>query len=103
MNGLPSRERGSAKSSTLHELHDRVVLVKSSRDRHTPPTGIRGCIDVHERRDERPEVRIEIDFPQMFSRPAHHRTITLDGAALARLLASERNGAYEFTIDDELV
>jgi hypothetical protein len=39
----------------------------------------------------------------MFTSTAHHRIIPLDHAALERLLASECNGTYEFTIDDELV
>ena len=45
---------------------------------------------------------VVVEFPQMFTRQAHHRTIPLDDASLARLLASERNGVFEFTIDDEL-
>ena len=71
-------------------------------DRRNPPAGMRGSIEVRETAGARPEVRISIEFPQMFNSRAHHRTIVLDDAEVARLLASERNGAFEFTIDDEL-
>ena len=101
MNGV--LEWNSPRSATsLNNLNGRVVLVRSSRDPHNPPTGIRGWIEVHEEPGAMPEVRISVEFPQMFSSRAHHRTISLDTAALERLLASERNGAYEFMVDDEL-
>ena len=89
-------------AANLSDLNGRVVLVKSSRDTHNPPTGIRGWIEVRDEPGVTPEVRINLDFPQMFSSKAHHRTIVLDALALERLLASERNGTYEFTIDGEL-
>jgi hypothetical protein len=47
-------------------------------------------------------VCVAVEFPQMFTSRAHHRTFRLDDAALARLLASERNGTFEFAIDEEL-
>lgn len=89
-------------AANLKDLNGRLVLVKSSRDPHNPPTGIRGWIEVHEETGATPEVRISLEFPQMFRSRAHHRTIPLDTAAIERLLTSERNGAYEFTVDDEL-
>jgi hypothetical protein len=48
-------------------------------------------------------VSIAVEFPQMFTSRAHHRTLRLDHADIERLLASEYNGTFEFTIDDELV
>jgi hypothetical protein len=86
----------------IQALHGRVVLVKSTRDRRNPPTGMRGWIEVIDSGGTRPEARIAVEFPQMFTQPAHHRTFVLDEARLAQLLASERNGTFEFTIDDEL-
>ena len=86
----------------LRRLHGKIVLVRSTRDHHNPPTAMRGWIEVHETADAAPEVSISIEFPQMFTTRAHHRTIPLDRPALDRLLASEFNGAFEFTIDDEL-
>ena len=87
----------------LRELQGKIVLVKSTRDRRHPPTAMRGWIEVHENSGATPGVSIAVEFPQMFSVPAHHRTIALDQPALDRLLASERNGTFEFTIEDELV
>ena len=79
------------------------MLVKSTQDRRTPPTAMRGWIDVREGTDGVPVAGVAVEFPQMFTTRAHHRTIPLDEASLARLLATERNGTFEFTIDDELV
>jgi hypothetical protein len=89
-------------TNDLRALHGKIVLVKSTRDRRNPPTAMRGWIEVNDRVDAPPEVRIAVEFPQMFTTPAHHRVIPLDDAALARLLATEYNGTFEFTIDDEL-
>ncbi|HUR60177.1 MAG TPA: hypothetical protein VM029_20810 [Opitutaceae bacterium] len=90
----------------LRRLHQKIVLVKSSRDGRNPPTGRRGTIEVHDDPDPRARgaalVQIALDFPQMFTTRAHHRTITLDAAAIERLIASERNGTYELTIDEPL-
>lgn len=97
---FPKDDAMTAKA--LRELYGRIVFVKSTRDRRNPPTGMRGWIEVHEKPDAAPGVSIAIEFPQMFSTPAHHRSIPLDDAAIERLLASERNGMFEFTVDDEL-
>jgi hypothetical protein len=102
MNRTPSQDR-TPTATDLRTLNGRIVLVKSTRDHRNPPTGMRGWIEVHETPGAPPEVRIAVEFPQMFSVPAHHRTIRLDEAALARLLASEYNGTFEFTIDEELI
>jgi hypothetical protein len=88
----------------LRTLHQKIVLVKSARDRRNPPAALRGTIEVHEDPRERgtPVVQVALDFPQMFTTRAHHHTITLDAAAIERLVASERNGTYELTIDEPL-
>jgi hypothetical protein len=90
-------------SGDLNQLYGRIVLVKSTRDRRNPPTAMRGWIEVAKASSGAPEISIVVEFPQMFTTPAHHRTIPLNEAGLAQLLASERNGTFEFTIDDELV
>jgi hypothetical protein len=87
----------------IHSLNGRVVLVRSARDHRNPPAGIRGWIEVQERPDGAPEVRIAVEFPQMFSTAAHHRTFTLSQEAVERLMASDQNGTFEYTIDDELI
>ena len=89
-------------SADLSRLHGRTVLVRSTRDQRTPPSALRGSLEVHEVPGETPVVSIALEFPQMFTSRAHHRNLPLDAAALQRLLASERNGAFEFTIDEEL-
>ncbi len=38
----------------------------------------------------------------MFTQRAHRRTIPLDPAGISRLMESEYNGTFEFTIDEEL-
>ena len=63
---------------------------------------MRGWIEVHETPEATAEASIAVEFPQMFTSRAHHRTLLLDDAALERLLASEYNGTFQFTIDDEL-
>lgn len=89
-------------ATDVRSLNGRIVLVKSSRDQRNPPAAMRGWIEVHENAGATPAVGIAIELPQMFQQVAHHRTIPLDAAGLDRLLASERNGTFEFTIDDEL-
>lgn len=95
--------RGDAtRPAAPRDLQGRIVLVKSSRDRRNPPAAMRGSLEVREFAKGEPEVSIGVEFPQMFATSAHHRVIPLDRPALARLLASEKDGVFEFTIDDEL-
>jgi hypothetical protein len=63
---------------------------------------MRGWIEVHEDAGRPLEVRLAVEFPQMFTERAHHRTIPLDQAALDRLLASQCDGVFTFTLDDKL-
>lgn len=86
----------------IRRLHGKSVLVKSSRDRRNPPTAIRGTIEVRESIGADPEVIIAVDFPQMYTMRAHRRTLPLDAEAVRRLMTTESNGTFEFTIDDEL-
>ncbi len=87
----------------LKALQGRVVLVKSTRDIRNPPVALRGMLEVHEEPSGASTVSIEVDFPQMFSVPAHRRSLVLSEEDLARLIASERRGAFEFTIQEELM
>jgi hypothetical protein len=101
MNDLVSNG-GASTVAGLRGLNGRVVLVKTSRDHRNPPTGIRGWLEVRDSASGEPEVCVAVEFPQMFSRRAHRKTISLDRAALGRLLESERNGTLAITIDDDL-
>lgn len=90
-------------AADLQRLDGKIVLVKSSRDRRNPPTGMRGTIEVRQAApDSPPDVSLAVEFPQMFMTRAHHRTIPLDHDDVLRLVASESNGTFEFTIDEEL-
>lgn len=63
---------------------------------------MRGWIEVPATAKSGTGVAVVVEFPQMFSSIAHHRSFRLSDDALAQLLASERNGIFEFTIDDDL-
>ena len=89
-------------SIDLCELNGRIVLVKSNRDHRNPPTAMRGWLEVPAHAKSGVDVSVGVEFPQMFSSRARHRSFRLDESALAQLLASERNGVFEFTIDEEL-
>src|SRR4051812_21785875 len=97
MSKLEQAEPGATQGD-LNRLRGRVVLVKSTRDRRNPPTAMRGTIEVRDNPGATPDVSIAVEFPQMFSTPAHHRTFPLDHAGISRLLDSEYNGTFEFTI-----
>lgn len=86
----------------LCELNGRIVLVKSNRDHRNPPTAMRGWLEVPAQASSGAEVSVGVEFPQMFSSRAHHRSFRLDESSFAQLLASERNGIFEFTIEEEL-
>lgn len=96
------RSEASPGPDALRQLDGRSVLVLSQRDGHNPPTAMRGWLEVHEGADRGPEAHVVVDFPQMFTSLAHRRDIPLDQAGVMRLLESEENGTFSFTIDDEL-
>jgi len=85
-------------TADLTHLQGQSVLVKSTAERGDPRIAMRGTIDA--KMDDRgfPVVKIILDFPDMNYRVAHQGVIELDTAGIERLLASERNGAFEYTI-----
>jgi hypothetical protein len=87
----------------LKSLHGKQVLVRSTRDIRTPPVALRGTLEVMATATDGPMVSIAVDFPQMFTTPAHRRNIALSDEDIARLVATERRGTFEFTVDDELM
>jgi hypothetical protein len=88
-------------ATDLRSLDGKIVLVRSARDRRNPPTALRGTIEVRESAGD-PHVQIALEFPQMFTTRAHHRTVTLDEATVAQLVASGHDGVYSVTIDERL-
>jgi len=87
----------------LQSLQGKLVLVKSARDRRNPPSAMRGWLEVYENAGTRPDVGVAVEFPQMFKLPAHRRTFRLDRAELEKLFSTECNGAFTFTVDEELL
>lgn len=87
-------------ASELKNLDGKSVLVRSAADEHNPPVGVRGWIHVVDTGEVsgEPKVEMVLEFPDMFNQPAHERIIILREDGIDRLLASERNGAFEFTI-----
>ena len=90
-------------ATDVKSLHGKLVLVKSTRDIRTPPVALRGTLEVLEEAESGPMVSIAVDFPQMFTTPAHRRNIALSEDDVVRLVASERGGTFEFTINEELM
>lgn len=87
----------------LHALSGAIVLVKSARDHRNPTTSLRGTIRVYEANDGvAATVKVELEYPQMFESPAHHRVIALSDAEVDELIASEREGVYQVTIEEDL-
>ncbi|HEX2852804.1 MAG TPA: hypothetical protein VHO24_06165 [Opitutaceae bacterium] len=94
-------------STDLRALDGKIVLVKSAGDFRNPPTAVRGTIAVRELGEsfesrQRPEVHLVLSFPDMFNRGAHQHIVALDDREIERLVASGREGTYEFALDREL-
>lgn len=97
----PTFSVSSATPAELAYLNGKIVLVRSARDHRNPPTAMRGTIEVREMH-HRPVLQIALDFPQMFSTRAHHRTIVLSDEEVERLVESEREGTFDVTLDGPL-
>lgn len=91
----------AATREELDYLNGKSVLVRSACDHHNPPTAVRGTIEVRENANG-PLVQVALEFPQMFSTRAHHRTLTLAEEDIERLLESESEGTFDLTIDEPL-
>jgi hypothetical protein len=87
----------------LKSLQGKVVLVKSTRDIRNPPVAMRGTLEVQEDPTGGSTVSIAVDFPQMFTVPAHRRRLLLSEEEVMQLVATERRGTFEFTIHEELM
>lgn len=85
-------------------LEARSVLVRIAGDPHNPPVASRGTLHLEPDPSVPGKSRatLTVDFPDMFTAPAHQRVIELDEAALGRLLAGERDGTLEWTIEENL-
>jgi hypothetical protein len=90
-------------ATDLSDLDGKIVLVSSARDHRNPPTAMRGTIRVREDPASHGSVvQIELEFPQMFTTRAHHRTVTLTDAEADRLRASNYDGTFSIALEDRL-
>jgi hypothetical protein len=90
-------------ATDLSEIDGKIVLVSSARDHRNPPTAMRGTIRVREDPGRaQPLIQIELEFPQMFTTRAHHRTLTLTDLECAQLLQSNYDGTFSVTIEGNL-
>ena len=88
----------------IEKLHGKSVLVKSSRDSRTPAIALRGSLQVENttgRRDGT-QVKVALDYPEMFTSPAHQLVIPLDVSEVSRLLSSGADEPYEITLAVDL-
>ena len=92
----------SLKHDDIRRLHGKIVLAESAQDHRNPPTGVRGTLEVRDDEGGNPAVFVALEFPQMFTARAHHRTVRLSPEEVVRLLASERNGTFEIVLPGRL-
>lgn len=86
-------------AADLTHLDGGSVLVKSTADHHDPPVALRGTLYARPDHAGQLGVQIVLEFPEMCNSAAHRGIISLDAAGIERLLASEHDGLYEYTID----
>lgn len=86
----------------LTQLNGQSVLVKSSADHSDPPVALRGTIDARPGPAGEPEVKIVLEYPDMFNRAAHRGVIDVSESDAERLLAQGRDGVCEYTIEGPL-
>lgn len=100
----PSRTSSAFSFAELDRLHGCIVLVESAQDHRNPPSALRGTLEVHPgpAENDPPHVAIRLEFPQMFTTPAHQRTVALSDEEISRLLASERAGTFRLMLDGRL-
>jgi len=86
-------------STDRNDLDGKIVLVRSTRDLRNPPTALRGTLRLAPLEKGRNLVQVVLDFPEMFTAPAHQKVIVLDDATVERLVSSVRAGTFECTLD----
>jgi hypothetical protein len=90
-------------ATDLPFLDSETILVRSSRDHRNPPTAARGTLKIKSSGSGEPEVSVVVDFPEMFTAPAHQAVIPLNRAARSRLKRHPDNGQLECTVDYDFV
>jgi hypothetical protein len=88
----------------LEKLNGKNVLVKSTRDTRTPSTALRGSLRVGNVTGARggTVVSVVLDYPDMFTSPAHQCVIPLEVTEVSRLLASSLDEPFEIILPIDL-
>lgn len=71
-------------------LEGRTLLVRMAGDLRNPVIALRGTLQVvpDPMFSDRPRVKLVLDYPDMFTAPAHHRTFELGDEEIQRLLTA---------------
>lgn len=88
----------------IEQLNGKSVLVKSTRDTRTPSTARRGSLQVDNSSGARGDtsVSVVLDYPDMFTAPAHQLVIPLDVTEVSRLLSSSADEPFEIMLPVDL-
>lgn len=84
----------------LIRLHGATVLVEARHDQANPPVALRGTVEARPDEAGRPTVKIILEYPDMFTHPAARGVIDLNGAEVADLMASNRDGVLRHRVDE---
>jgi hypothetical protein len=88
----------------IEKLNGKSVLVKSTRDSRVPPTAMRGSLRVEHTPGARGStaVNVVLDYPDMFTAPAHQYIIPLDVTEVSRLLSGGMENPLEIMLAIDL-
>ena len=84
----------------LLRLHGATVLVEARHDHANPPVSLRGTVEARPDAAGRPDVKIVVEYPDMFSHPATRGVIALNEPEARELLASNRGGVLHYLVDE---
>ncbi len=86
----------------IRALDGRSVLVRpAATGEHWPVAGGRGILRVSDSPDSQGlRVEIQLERPHLFTRIAHQELIRLTDNEVRALLATDRNGAFEYVLDE---
>lgn len=87
----------SASAGERQILAGRTVLVRTAGDAHNPAIALRGTLQVvaEPMFSDRPRVKLAVNYPDMFTAPAHQRVFDLDDALIQRLLTAAADPAAQ--------
>lgn len=78
-------------------LDGRTLLVRTAGDHRNPAVALRGTLKVvpEPMFSDRPRVKLVVNYPDMFTAPAHQRVFELGDAEIERLLATAADPAAQ--------